>query len=164
MSHLEEASLSELRVVDPWSSAALGTLLQMGVKESVEVGVRCNFKAANGTVDGIVIVTGKNVGKLVTDAYLQGPAFDVSELLEIVAKEPGSLPPIMGGPKPGMLFRYEGGYFIWFNALEGHGSGFICIARETGRELIGEHIQSLAAEGRVSIAQMTNVRRRQKSN
>src|SRR6266699_2412803 len=65
-------------------------------------------------------------------------------------------------PKPGMLFQYDQGYFLWFTLLEGSGSGFICIAN-LDPNLVGQS-QSSLSEDRLFIAPTISVQRRQNSN
>jgi hypothetical protein len=160
---LDALSLSEIRVVNPWSSARHGALLRMSVGRRLEIGVRCNYKATDATSEALVIVSGENTGKIAI-ADLNGPALDLSELLEIVAIDPTVLGAITS-LEPGSLYRYgrdRAGYFIRFDALRGHGNGFICIADETGENRLGEHFRSLPSDELIYIARTVDVRSRAK--
>jgi len=165
MDYLEEIALSEVRSINAWHKEKNGALLQISVGGKPTVGVRCNFKVADGEVDSVVIVSGQNVGRLVTANLSQSePGLDVTDLLEIVAVKPMPLSPPLPPPplKPGMLFQYDKGYFLWFTLLEGSGSGFICIANSDPR-LVGQS-QSSLSEDRLFIAPTISVQRRQNPN
>jgi hypothetical protein len=80
---LDELSLSEIRTIPTWQSAALG---RHGRKMGglLSLGLAIDGRA----VKSLLIVAGNNAGKTIVDAALVAPALDVSELVEIVAKNP----------------------------------------------------------------------------
>jgi hypothetical protein len=120
------------------------------------LGFRCDWKIPAETQKCLLILSGSNVGKLVTDKSISGPALDVTELVEIVAVKP--TPFLTAKMKPGMLFSHGGGFYIWFEAMVGSGAAFMCIAH-TSPTKIGEDVQGLPPE-RLGIALSTDVRRR----
>ncbi len=157
MNQLDELPLSELLLINPWSSAKKGTLLQMLVGKKPTIGVRCNFKVANGTLEGIAIVAGEHMGKLVLDSDLVGPALDVSGVVKIVASQLGPFRHRSPQLPPGLLVQYDGQYYLWVNVLVGTGSGFIRLAD-------GEHFNGLPPDWQVDVAASVGVRMRPKSN
>jgi hypothetical protein len=48
MNQLDKIPLSKIRVVDPWSNAAKGALLQISVQGKTAIGMRCNYQVAVG--------------------------------------------------------------------------------------------------------------------
>jgi hypothetical protein len=155
MKQLEELALSEIRSIDPWSDAKMGTLMQMLVHGQPTIGVRGNYKFGNGTVDGIAIIAGDSMGGFVLGTDLSGPALDVSETLEIVATKLGPHPRPRQLP-PGLLVQYEGKHYLWINVLpSGGAAGFICLEN-------GEHFTSLPPDGQIAVAASVGVRMRLK--
>ena len=54
-------SLSQIRILDPWSTAKLGTLVQASVQGKQVIGIRTIFKAGNGDTDALIVVSGDSV-------------------------------------------------------------------------------------------------------
>lgn len=156
MALFDQILLSQIRLLAEWRNAKKGALLQMWIDESLEMGVRCNFKAINGTREGLLILLGSNAGKLVIDGYLQGSALDVSELVEIVAVNPCTIPP-HSELLPGALYEHTGSYYVWFNMWKGSGNGFI-------RLTDGENFMTLPAADRIAVAPRTSFILKEKSN
>jgi hypothetical protein len=140
MDHLDELSLSEIRLIDPWSNAKRGTLLQMSVNGRATIGLRCNFITANVTHEGLAIIAGENMGKLAIDVELSGPAFDVSEIVEIVIGGLGPLPQRTQPLRPGLTVHHGGAYYLCVDRASGIGGGLI-------RLTDGEYFPSLPAAG-----------------
>jgi hypothetical protein len=126
--HIKELALAKIKAVDRWSSATKGTLLQIRMSETPAVGVRCNFKVANGTLEAIAIVSGDAVGTILFESDFLGPALDVSESVEVVARELG---PFSHRPRllpRELLVQYDGEFYLWVEVMTGTGAGFIRIA------------------------------------
>ena len=157
MKLLNEIALSDVHLVDPWTSARMGTLLQLLVQDKPAIGLRCNYEVINKTLDAIVIVAGDKAGKLVVAEYVRGPAFDVSKLVELVARNPGVLPAQRELTAVGTLFQDGDQHFIWTNVLEGSGSGFIRLSD-------GKYFNFLQSDQNVKIALGIGVRMRAKSD
>jgi len=156
---LDELSLSELQPVQRWQDAALGRLLLIGIEGKPEVGIRCDWPLANGAVKSLLIVGGNNAGKIATEMYLNGPALDVSELVEVVAKNPLPFSHV-ASMTPGMLFEYEEGFYVWFEPMSGTGSGFVCVAHKTSPNLVGGYERGLKLE-RIGISHSIDIRRKE---
>jgi hypothetical protein len=127
---LDELSLSEILPISTWQSAPVGRLLLVAVEQRTEIALRWDWPIQDATVKSLLIVAGNNAGRTIIDAALTAPALDLSELIEIIAKNPAPFSYIPGGGKimPGMLFEYGGKLYVWFEALYGTGSGFVCVA------------------------------------
>jgi hypothetical protein len=156
MDHLDELSLSEIRLIDPWSNAKRGTLLQMLVKGRPTIGLRCNFITATAAQEGLAIIAGVDMGKVAVDVELSGAAFDVSEIVEIVI---GRLGPLLQRPQqlpPGLTVHHGDAYYLYVEVLSGSGSGFIRVAD-------GEYFAfaSLPATGQTNIGAAIGVRMRE---
>jgi hypothetical protein len=159
MPALEAISLSELKPLDLWANASKGSLLQVMVGATPCIGVRFIYAVANGSTDGIVILSGEHMGRLALYDDLQRPAIDASELVEIVVRTPDLFIKPGQPLEPGMLFHYERGYYLWFNVLSGTGSGFVCVSgADQARR--GEHVTSIPVEKRVPVARAVDVRKR----
>jgi hypothetical protein len=163
MPALEAISLSELKPLDLWANATRGSLLQVKIGATACVGVRCIFNVANGSTDGVVILTGDQMGKLALYNDLQRPAVDVSELVEIVVRTPDLFIKPGQALEPGMLFYYERGFYLWFNVLTGTGSGFVCLS-SADQARRGEHVTNIPVEKRVGVACAVDVRKRKQSD
>jgi hypothetical protein len=153
---LDALSLSEIRLVQCWADTDPGRLLLLDIAGSSEVGFRFDWPFSNGVQKSLLIVTGNNVGKTIVDANLGHPSLDVSELVEIVAKNP--LPAPSAPPKPGMLVENKGGLYVWFEPMSGTGHGFVCVDHKTPH-LIGGYESSLA--DRIIISHSIDIRRKE---
>jgi hypothetical protein len=157
---LDELSLSEIRTIPTWQSAALGRLLLVNTGEKWEVCFRWDWPIGGGAVKSLLIVAGNNAGKAVVDPAPVAPALDVTELVEIVAKNPAPFSSTPTGVKPGMLFAHNDGLYVWFEPMTGSGEGFVCVAHnESG--LVGGYEPAL--KERVGISYSIDIRRREKA-
>jgi hypothetical protein len=173
MNQLDQCLLSEIKVLDNWVTAPLGSLLQIPLRVEYRnpatgelivvpevVGMRTAFKTANGSVDGVVIISGTHVGRLETSANLHGrPALDVSGLLELVAIVPKVFAAHPADFEPGMLFRWRGGDFVRFTMLSGSGNGFVCVNHSDANQ-IGQQIDQFLSRDAVGIAESIGVQPR----
>jgi hypothetical protein len=168
MTDLEKLPVSDIRAVADWPKAGHGRLLLINLLgHGPIIGFRCVFEVASRKNECLLIVTGPDTGKLITDAYLGGPALDVTELFEIVAVDPLPFVPAAKKLQAGMLVRYgldQGGYFVWTNLWKGTGEGFICIGTDGGNFEIGSYHHGLPPEHRVGISDKIDLKRREKSN
>jgi hypothetical protein len=154
---LDELSLSEIRTIPTWQSAALGCLLLVNIGVRTEMCFRWDWPAANGVAKSLLIITGDNHGKTVGDGNVEAPALDISELVEIVAKKPSPFSSV-SAIKPGMLFEFNGGFYVWFTPMYGSGQGFVCISHKTSPNLIGGYVLGLKPE-RIGISHSIDIRR-----
>jgi len=156
MKHLEELALREIRVFDHWTDAPLGTLLQMTDDNIRVIGVRSRFGFNNGLKDGIAIVSGDRAGNFLFDG-LMGPALDLTDVVEVVAKNlgPSEFPRQVPA---GLLVRHDGMHYLWVKVLpNGDVTGYVCL--ETG-----EYKSALPSEGRVAIGASVGVRMKLKAD
>jgi hypothetical protein len=163
MNHMEldELSLSEIRTIPTWQSAAVGHLLLVNTGAKWEVCFRWDWPIDGRVVNSLLIVAGNNAGKMIVDAAFVAPALDVSELVEIVAKNPAPFSSTPTGVKPGMLFAHNGGLYVWFEPLSGSGQGFVCIAHNKSPGLVGGY--EAALKERVGISHTIDIRRKEKA-
>jgi hypothetical protein len=158
---LDETSLSEIQTIPTWQSAALGRLLLVNTGEKREVCFRWDWPIDGGAVKSLLIVAGSNAGKTVVDAALVATALDVTELVQIVAKNPAPFSSTPTGVKPGMLFAHNGGLYVWFEAMTGSGQGFVCVAHNKSPGLVGGYKPAL--KERVGISHTIDIRRKEKA-
>lgn len=134
MDHLDALTLPEIRIFNRWTDAPKGALLQMMAGDHIVVGMRTTFKAANGEPNALLVLSGHGPGELITDAYLDGPALDVSDKFEIAAVEPAPVESVNFGKLPaGALLRHTqkpGTFFVWFVMGDSKVSGAICVASD----------------------------------
>ncbi len=152
-------SLSQIRILDPWSTAKLGTLVQASVQGKQVIGIRTIFKAGNGDTDALIVVSGDSVGTIVfAGGGVLRVALDVSALFENIALDPGAFYVDFSQPlKPGMIVRQDGADYVYFKDSV---SGFVCIANEANRALVGEQFHNLVAQSPVVGIGQVGVRRR----
>lgn len=169
-----QLSLSEIRVVNPWSKVKLGTLLQVSTIDQSQpqsqpqpaIGVRCQLSATDNRfeADGVVIVSGSNVGKFVFEKDLQKPALDISEWFEIVADDLcPNFHPI--NVQEGALYQRDDACFIWFRGFFATPvvQGFICLLDGADPNKPGKvgHYEGGLGDSGVLIARTAVVRRKQ---
>jgi hypothetical protein len=142
--HVDLLKLPDIRVFRNWRDAPKGALLQISFGGEIYVGMRTTYKVANGEPDALLILAGDDVGELVTDAYLSGPALDVGAELEIVACDPAPFETTNIPQLPaGALFRhlqYDAAYFVWIKLPDGHGlgRGAVCVLSDRPECPVGE--------------------------
>lgn len=156
MESLEHLNLDQIRVVDPWSNAQLGAILQIEVDAKPAIGMRCYFDAANGRSEAVLIVSGKNAGKLVLESDLEGArALDISALVKIAAVDPlprNNFPSAKAGA---LVFHKTAALYVWFEMLKGTGMGFICVSGASPGHQVGSFRSTIDAKERVMIAGKT---------
>ena len=100
MPALRQIRLSDVKVFERISDAAVGTLLQITVGSlDAEICLRAALKGADGTSLGAVLLEGTRAGAFLADGELNDRfALDLTNLAEIVLSEPA---PRMAGPHHG---------------------------------------------------------------
>jgi hypothetical protein len=148
MNILAQIPLSDVRVVDRWSKAKNGTLLKVAMRDEKEpsqiIGMRCGLDVGSKEAEFVVMLSGPKAGELATSHHLLDAALDVSELLEIVAVNPGIVHLSQDEYKPGMLLQFNRASYICCKSSDGI-SGVVCVSPDDR----GKILNSLPADAMI---------------
>ena len=141
MNNLEKVALPDIHVVYPWTQAPLGALLRVSFRETLSVGMRCRFHAQK-VVDFLLIISPEeHKGTIVTAEELTALGLDVSNLLELAAKNPSPIIPEAGNFTVGTIYQSDQTQMCYvYGRAAGQASFFVCI---NGPQ-IGEALPNLA--------------------
>jgi hypothetical protein len=160
--YVNRLSLDQVRPLQRWTLAPLGSLLQLEITKGAQPAVflRAEYDDASGGGDALLCLSGEDTGVLIPDKLaMRSFALDVTGLVRLVAVDPApfDLTATGGAPVGSLVYNWAGGdsYFVRTKLFEPSGagqSGFVCVSSTNPKHQVGKTYVSLAGSDRMGIA------------
>ena len=165
MKFIEKLALDQIKIFENWRSAPIGSVLQVRIGDEPVVAMRTSLPHGQRNVHALLVLSGGSVGLLMTGGQFEGPALDVSDLVEFVGETPAAFD-VSNGPKlaNGALLRFinhDRVYVCWYRTTDGNSEGAVCVASDFEDVPVGVCMPDMPMRGVIGAADRVAVVERQ---